>query len=655
MFRVVSLLLSATFWLAVLVGGTGLPPSAGAQSAAGRAAGARSDGPFVAYSLREARRLHESGVASPELRELGGMTSIAGMVYAEDGAVGGSGEDLILVGQVDASRPSVTLDDFVVAIRSLLVHDAWPLVSIDRTPETGTTGRQRVRFEGGIANTRFGKDLLDADVALKKLALGLPGEPTATKSYFALAAQRAARGEQDESVAARFWFYPLSPSLATRDGVFVVKELRVGARTQVLDVGERTVDGDSAVRDAVGDEFAAALTDHYDDLAAAQPEIGRLKVLFDLVALANGLQSLPNRPDLDYWLRAYQVASVETPADYPLLERKEAVRTAAGERALAVEGGVEVRALALRLQDGDVTALREAVLKSRPDPRALTWRVPIQGWRVTGGAGSEATGGAPTGKTSTVTDDGAADPGTSVSRRLTDVTPGLSSSLMPSLPGLPTGLPGSPTESATVSSWAWPGGSGAWSSPAVSSLRSLASPPEAFVGPTSWRPLGSSLSSPMVSSVSSMSAMGASAGSSTGSSIRSSLGSSLDGIPGSASARGSSSAWALAASRLRSSASSLYVESGLSDLASSAPSLLRQTTGSGPSGWQLPGGTVDTWRGLPGAGGLTSGSPYQVGGAGRSLTTPIYPSGIGAGSPTRTFSAPSAPSSPPRITTGSWR
>jgi len=128
---------------------------------------------YVAFSLKVAQEHIEAGDGSdwrkkqPEVFYLGGITKICGLVYDR------KSNDLILVGQQDPKRPILTLDDFVVALRSRFLYNEWPVVSIDPTPETKKTKMQRVRYEGGVENTAFGLDMFDADLRLKKIALGL--------------------------------------------------------------------------------------------------------------------------------------------------------------------------------------------------------------------------------------------------------------------------------------------------------------------------------------------------------------------------------------------------------------------------------------------------------------------------------------------------
>ena len=108
---------------------------------------------YVAYSLREAIFQTRNGLSSDNLLKLGSITRVAGMVYDREG------RDVILVGIADGTLPSATFDDFVVALRARLLHNSWPLVSIDPVPEPDESKNQMVRFDGQIANTAFGKSL----------------------------------------------------------------------------------------------------------------------------------------------------------------------------------------------------------------------------------------------------------------------------------------------------------------------------------------------------------------------------------------------------------------------------------------------------------------------------------------------------------------
>lgn len=340
---------------------------------------------FVAYSMNVAEnRLKGAGHSNDELQKLGNMSRIAGMVYDE------KNRDLIIVGQVTAEEQEIKLDDFVTALRSVLVHKKYPLVSIDRTEETAETGKQKVYFEGGINNTGYGQHLLEADILLKKLALGLlPTELWGVESYFSMSLDqiRDIHSDKEDQVQSRFWFYPIKPSLAIREDVFAIRDLEIGVKTEVMyaQINGESIDDLSSVRDTVGDEFARRITTNFDDLRVSYPELARLKTLLDLVAIAKGIDELKLESDINYWLDDYELSEVTTPEQYELLKREEKVKIKNKYKfMLEVSGGIDLDPIILRLQAGDVTALRDAVINSRPDRNTLTWRVPLEGWTIPG-------------------------------------------------------------------------------------------------------------------------------------------------------------------------------------------------------------------------------------------------------------------------------
>jgi hypothetical protein len=349
-----------------------------------QAAVATAGGPFVAYSLKVAEsRLQQGKTKENPLRNLGSITAVAGLVYDSPN------KDLIIVGRANPGQAEINLDDLVVALRSVLVLDDFPLVSIDRTPETKKTGKQTILFKGGIAQTQFGRDLLTADIALKKLALGqLPDNNWGIRSYFDMLLARAQQTDTNDLVGSRFWFYILGkPALAAREEVFVIREMQIGIKTEVLYamVKGKPVANLSNFKDANGDAFSAELTKEYLNLCPRHPELGRVKTLLDLVSLAKGVKNIAPANNLDFWLKRYTISMVETLTEYDLLRRQEKVPGKGGKyREVELNGGIELRAKVLRLKAGDASALKEVVLQSRPQSTTLTWTVPLEGWEIPG-------------------------------------------------------------------------------------------------------------------------------------------------------------------------------------------------------------------------------------------------------------------------------
>jgi hypothetical protein len=340
-------------------------------------------GPIIAaFSLRAAERiLTESEPTGVDVSTLAGITRPLGLVYDPDV------QDLIIFGQVGDGDP-ILLDDLVVVMRTVLELNTWPLCSIDRTPETNYTGMQTVRFEG-LENTSLGADCFLADTTLKALALGqITAEDVNIPSYFDMLLEAIQEDGHRGSMSSRLWGYPIQPSLIRRDNTFAIRDLNVGVQAEAV---RDLTSGMEPRRDEIAEEFAQQLTQSYDLLSSAYPELGRMAVIFRLAALAYGMRSLHDSPDLRYWLDEYDVPLVMTETEYPALRRTEMLDVDDDTLTVQVEGGIGMDGGTLRLEDGDLSVLRESVLRSRPDREALTWRISLRNaWFVSDPALDEA-------------------------------------------------------------------------------------------------------------------------------------------------------------------------------------------------------------------------------------------------------------------------
>ena len=315
---------------------------------------------YLAVSLSQVEAALRAGQPEARAVELGGLNRLLGMVVDPSG-------DLILIGRHDAGVPSLTTDHLAIALRSVYVTNAYPLVSLDGTPDTPKTGLLHVRFEGGVERTQFGSDLLLADLALKRLALGLlPAKLWNVPSYLELSA-----GSNDANAAhTRFWFTPKdSARLLQRDGVFIIRRLDIAVRTETVG---------PAASDPPASQFAAALETAFPDVAATREELARVKPLFDIVALAAAIKSVKSADAMKFWLHDYHPAIVNTPQTFSMLRNSQS--------SVRVEGGLDLRVLFAGIAAGDTTALRQAVLLSRPSVNAMTWPVPLADWPTESGA-----------------------------------------------------------------------------------------------------------------------------------------------------------------------------------------------------------------------------------------------------------------------------
>jgi tetratricopeptide (TPR) repeat protein len=333
---------------------------------------------MITSTQKDYRKTH------PEVFTLGGITKIRGLVYDREN------KDTILVGERDPERAILTLDDFVVALRARFIHGKWPLVSIDPTEETEKTNMQIVRFEGGIENTQFGQDFFDADYRLKRIGMGLlPSGIPGFKTYWDLGMERAKRGIwRTYNIYSRVWFYPIIPCVPVKDDVAAIRGLKVGVFTEVLsaEIDGKKIEDLSTFRDETGDMFAKAVSDNFDRLAKVHPSFLRLQGLSELLAFTHAIENMEKIPDFSFWLKEYKVKRVSTKKEVEVLKRKEEYRVERRGMIYSgyweVSGGVQLMAIALRLKAGDVTALKEAVLKTRPKPDTLSWSFVVAEWLI---------------------------------------------------------------------------------------------------------------------------------------------------------------------------------------------------------------------------------------------------------------------------------
>lgn len=362
------------------------------------------DSPYVAFSLREAqRRAQTDNDGSEELRRLGGITRIIGMVHDRDH------QDVILVGRKIAGQPKASLDDLILALRTRLLHDEWPMVSIDPQPNSL---KQKVSFRGHIANTAFGKDFLDCDIFLKKYSLQLTSEIDAVPAYKTLylntikdqiaaegvaiqqmqwitpdASQRlkGRKQQSSESLFTRFWFYPQEPIHFKAPGdVFCIQELQLGVSVEIASSDQiKQRSALSGKLAAAAEEFAQQFSAHYPEMTKAFPRLKRLKILYDLIAVADGIKKMNNAPGFDYFLHDYEISPVNTRDQYDLMQLIAVIDRSDGlQQAIQISGGIGFETQLKWLNYGDVEPLKEIVLRTRPDTDALTWPLPLQVWKM---------------------------------------------------------------------------------------------------------------------------------------------------------------------------------------------------------------------------------------------------------------------------------
>lgn len=354
---------------------------------------------YVAFSLREAARHARARSAAPALESLAGITRIAGMVHDAEN------DDVVLFG-LDAGGPRISLDALTLALRARLLLGQWPTLSLDGCSDP----RQlEVSTRGGIDGSALHTQFLAADVFLKEASLARVPVIEGVPSYLALVLEHARQGlertgervlssswsseeEIDAALASalgssvegfwqsqtKFWFAALRPYRhVARNGVFVIQELRLGCSVEHT---SSDPDGDTSPPALA---FAQACTDEIDTAMLAHVAVRGLKSVYDLVAVAEGIRGLSERPDLSYFLSEREVPRPGARASWPARTLCGVLETEGGGRHVAqVTGGVELRTAFEWLQDGDLGELRTIVLDSRPAPESLSWRLPLGDWKL---------------------------------------------------------------------------------------------------------------------------------------------------------------------------------------------------------------------------------------------------------------------------------
>jgi len=378
--------------------------------------------PTAAGDLRKvslARIIAAVGAATADKKDvpadvafLGGLERITHVFVDPDG------HDIVLAGPggvpvVDAAgnlvaresgRPLLHLEDLITALRAIGdARQGGLTCSIDPTPEgiarvqrflaaqqtmgpdqeavfrgmEQALGPQRITVGGVPADSRFARVLVAADYRLKRIGMGL--EASGVKevpSYLALvpAGGRAA-------TLPRFWLEAeYEPITRDPDGLaWRINGRRMKCLTE-NDVLERgAVQRGKGAADAVAAKWCAAMTQHYDAVAAKHPVFTELVGCVDLAVVAALIQgrNLAGQAGLDLGplvdAEKLPLPKYEVPTSVPTV--------ASGLKKgttwlLSASGGVLVQpwAFAANVADAaDVGPARTAALAARPADAPQSW------------------------------------------------------------------------------------------------------------------------------------------------------------------------------------------------------------------------------------------------------------------------------------------
>ena len=359
---------------------------------------------IVAFSLKNASSSIIDDSQQEAVKFFAGITRIGGFIIDD------KEKDIILVGLIDKELPGAKFDDFVTALRSRVLYDEFPLVSIDPDKNSYQTRQQKVRFDGHLEDTHFGKVFLQCDILLKKYCLNLVESISEVPTYNAffekdiiaginrdgysvknfswhvseksglnLADYSGLKQIEHDEYQARFWFYPMQPiSYIHRDDVFLIRDLNIGLEAEEV---YSKINTNMQARK----KFAETFTANYDLLCKKHKELKYLKLLYDFTALSNSLKIvLESNPQFNFinaLLKEYQIQKVPTPNVYGLQEIFGKAELNNGMiNLISVSGGIKFGDEIRMLNYGDFGKLKKIVLQTRPSESSLYWHLPVQGW-----------------------------------------------------------------------------------------------------------------------------------------------------------------------------------------------------------------------------------------------------------------------------------
>ncbi len=289
--------------------------------------------PLRALSLRVLQQTLASCMpvrnCSDQALHFGGLRRPFG--YAVDRA----NRDVVILGFVDPARPRIRTEDFVVALRNswrrftarngetsiysypgcdirptpktmqqlrILEREIFASSTSEKTEQALTRWQracespQEVSVLGIPVDTAFGKVMVNADYAMKRLAdgedaLGLPG--MASVSDLAVARiQKGVRTNQPLKVGAsmnRFWLAPGKLAYEKAEGIIFISSCPVQVRTHVSGTDAQGNVGDVDRSDPLAAEFARRFSMLYGKVAEQRPIYRDLASLFQMFALTQVL------------------------------------------------------------------------------------------------------------------------------------------------------------------------------------------------------------------------------------------------------------------------------------------------------------------------------------------------------------------------------
>lgn len=370
------------------------------------------------------------GTCPEDILKLGGIKKITGYVIDE------KNRDIILIGNIDDTKPALYLEDFVIALRNTWMKYAElkgntyyysnPGCSIDPNsrvlndlqeignqifsrsdPEKvqknlnqwhNICGQpQQVRVLGIPYDTRFAKVMVEADYYMKRLVDGSvaldEGFISLTDMTLNIIREDIDKGGQISvplSSLNRFWFYPGGNSFLEDKGVIHIKKSDVKLLTEEEFLTKKGDVAGTGRPNPLAQQFADSFSIRYAEIAEKKPIYVELEGLFRFVALARIMKHKDAISEaglnLDYLLNECPIQNIHVSHTLPgisnIKEIEHRSETQGGYSVLHLWlpscGGVSID-VAIKDSDiikdrsGKMSIIRDAVLGARRSNNSLVW------------------------------------------------------------------------------------------------------------------------------------------------------------------------------------------------------------------------------------------------------------------------------------------
>ncbi len=291
--------------------------------------------------------------------------------------------DVILFGLRDEKVETLTLDDLARALRISIQSGLGGLwVSIE--PLGDSVGAvQKVVLSSGINKSHIGNILFAADYLFKKIALeNVENRVEGVETYVQRSRKDLTRNVTEKrSVSTRFELCPREPKITSfplnNPDTIYLKECGICAidNTIFAEIDGRKIDPVGFVNQPARN-YIMDFNFRWVNFEASYHEFASLHAVFLLFELAKRLVTMMPPEDVLFWSTGFTPIEEATQDTVPVL--KKAI-VEEGRQQLTLSGGIRLGTIATRMESGDLSGMRDAVLLSRPSKTAPCWNADFKG------------------------------------------------------------------------------------------------------------------------------------------------------------------------------------------------------------------------------------------------------------------------------------